>query len=609
MQLFKNLFAKPLFCTLHVTTSSGFHLRPIARFVTLAKTFSSRIDASFEGKSVDAKKVNTLLLLSLEQGDTFTLKIQGKDAKEAKKALQELFDTLMEEEREKTEEISYNTHRYEATMIEGESLFQGVEVAPLWHYQTQTKKRQTSHTFAEALTLTLTQLDVAYKEATSPTQAEIFLAQKSLLETLAEESDSLEAFQAQIEKESYHLEGSTLESKRADYEDLLHQLQRNLGEERTLLLPDSPHILVAKSLLPSEIALIKESPIVGVVLHDTSPYAHSAILLRASGVPSIIAPLHEVTKEEMLLLDSLAGVVVKSPTPKDIASAHKRASLHQQQSQHANDTRFELAQTTQGKTIEVFANIGNIESAKEAKEAGANGVGLLRSEFLFQLHEPSLEKQRLAYQEIFEMFESVTVRTLDVGGDKSLPYLHIPPEENPFLGIRGVRLFRTHPEVLKRQLHAIFLARGTKRIKVMFPMVSTLEEFTQAKAVALKVAKEQKLSLEGVEFGIMIEVPSVLFLLDAFNEVVDFYSIGTNDLSQYLFATERTHPLLKIDPLSFVLFDALRHIMKYATKPVSLCGELAANPNALKPLLEMGIERLSVSPKSIAMLKEEIRHV
>ncbi|HEY9190963.1 MAG TPA: putative PEP-binding protein, partial [Sulfurovum sp.] len=188
-------------------------------------------------------------------------------------------------------------------------------------------------------------------------------------------------------------------------------------------------------------------------------------------------------------------------------------------------------------------------------------------------------------------------------------YIQLPPENNPFLGVRGIRLFRTHPELLEEQLHAIFSAAGEKRIKIMFPMVSTVEEFIEAKAFAKEVAKKHAFDISHLFFGMMIEVPSVLFLLKEFNEVVDFYSIGTNDLAQYLFATERTHPLLKTDELSPVLFSAIQAILEKATRPVSLCGELAAHKDAIPALVDLGITTLSVSPKRIARTKEVIRHV
>ena len=234
---------------------------------------------------------------------------------------------------------------------------------------------------------------------------------------------------------------------------------------------------------------------------------------------------------------------------------------------------------------------------------------IVSEEILFKEEKPTLEVQTQAYEEIFTLFDDITVRTLDIGGDKALPYINLPKEANPFLGIRGVRLFQTHPEIMAEQIQAIFLASKNRAIKIMFPMISSVEEFKEAKHFAYEVAKKHQLDISNIKFGIMIEVPSVLFLIGAFNDVVDFYSIGTNDLTQYLFAIERTHPTLKTDALSPVVFDAIETIIKKATKPVSICGELAANKEAISKLIHSGIGTLSVSPKSIAQTKEEIRHV
>ena len=196
-----------------------------------------------------------------------------------------------------------------------------------------------------------------------------------------------------------------------------------------------------------------------------------------------------------------------------------------------------------------------------------------------------------------------------MGGDKALPYIKLEKENNPFLGIRGVRLFKTHPEIMEEQLHAIFVAAKNRPVKIMFPMVSSVEEFVDAKTFAEKAATKHQLDISNIKFGIMIEVPSVLFLLEELNKVVDFYSIGTNDLTQYLFAIERTHPTLKTDDLSPAVFRAIESIVKNADKPVSICGELAGKDKAIPALIKLGIETLSVSGKNIAHTKEIIRHV
>ena len=602
MQFFKNLFSKSFSTQLMVTSSNGFHLRPVARFTTLAKSFSCDVTASFNNKSVDATKVNTLLSLSLEKQDTFTLTTQGKDAQKALTALQTLFETLMQDDVEVTA-IQKENANYAGETLEGDIISKGVAIATATVYKTETIQHESTLTFKDAIERTIQNLEKKSDES------DIYLAQKELLSALVEKCDSIKDLETLVTEESSKLQGTKLAAKSVDYQDILQQVKTALGMEIKVLFPQHDFILLANDLLPSEIALLSETKVQGVVLKETSINSHTAILLRASGIASLIADIDKIPLDKEILLDSFAGVVVLTPGSEDIQKAKKLQEKTKKQKAHSDAKRFESANTSQGKQIKVFANVGDVASAKVAKEEGAEGIGLLRSEFLFKSEKPTLEAQTKAYSEIFETFDDITVRTLDVGGDKALPYLHIPLENNPFLGIRGVRLFRTHPEILEEQLHAIFIAAQGKKIKIMFPMVSTVEEFSQAKTFAQNVAQKHHIDILHIDFGIMIEVPSVLFLIKAFNEVVDFYSIGTNDLTQYLFAIERTHPLLKVDELSPVIFSALRNIVNQATKPVSICGELAANTDAIEKLINLGLTTLSVSPKSIAQTKEHIRHV
>jgi len=251
--------------------------------------------------------------------------------------------------------------------------------------------------------------------------------------------------------------------------------------------------------------------------------------------------------------------------------------------------------------------VTDVASAKEAKEFGADGIGLLRTEFLFKEKKPTLKEQIDAYRKIFDIFDDITVRTLDIGGDKSLPYISIPKEDNPFLGLRGIRFSLYEKRLFKEQLLAIFQAHNGKDIKVMFPMVSQREEFIEAKKIALDVAKENSIDIDNIQFGIMLEVPSVILAIKIFDKEVDFYSIGTNDLTQYLFAIERTHNILKVNPISPILISALKIIKDTAKKPVSICGELAGIDEAIKILINIGYDKLSVSSKLVPHVKSKIR--
>ena len=606
MSFFKTLFSKPLSLTLSVTSANGFHLRPAAQFCTLAKTFPCSITATFKDKTVDAKSVNALLSLRLEQGDSFNLTAKGNNATGALQALHERFTSLMQNDKE-IHKVEQTSHEYQSETIEATIIFRGVALAPVHHHTPQVSQDNSKFSFKEALDTSLDELERLFNTHKEEENAGIYLAQKELLSSLGATCNTLSEFEQKIEEESQKLTGTILDSKRSDYQDILQRTKTHLGFERNVFFPDSPFILVSNNLLPSEIDSLMKTKVAGVILQETALNSHTAILLRAAGICAVICDATFI-QDEPIILDANAGIILQNPSQEDIEKALQYQATEQKQNTLSASNRFQKAQTSQGKTIQVLANVADLASAQSAKDQGAEGIGLLRSEFLFKSEKPSFLTQKEAYESIFSLFDDITVRTLDVGGDKALPYITLPPEANPFLGVRGIRLLQTHPDILEEQLHALFAAAQKKPIKIMFPMVSSVEEFVNMKRFAQEIATKNALDISHLRFGIMIEVPSVLFLLEAFNEVVDFYSIGTNDLTQYLFAIERTHPLLKTDECSPVVFAAIERIMQKATKQVSICGELAANKDALPILLKLGITMLSVSPSSIAQTKEEIRH-
>jgi len=608
MQLFKNLFSKPLTTILTVTSSNGFHLRPVAKFVSEAKVFSCEITATFQDKSVSAKAVNTLLSLGLDKGNSFTLEARGKDAPQALEKLTQTFLTLMQKDIE-IKEVVNTEHHYESTVLTGYSIYAGIAIAPLYCYSQKESYQENNATFKGSVVNAVSVLTQLYDDNQPNDVADIYLAQKELLLQLSTQAQDIETFSSLVKKEIKALKGTKLESKAVDYQDLLHLVKSNLGYSYVTSFPTKPFILLADDLLPSDIKQLENTQVQGVILQKSSPTSHTAILLRAAGITSLILSNKLDVTLEKVILDTYAGVLVTQPSSKDIQSVKETQVLKKKEASQQKEKRFIPAQTKDNRGIHVYANVTDITSAKIAKEEGAEGIGLLRTEFLFGEQKPSLELQTKTYGEIFALFNDVTVRTLDVGGDKALPYIQLPKENNPFLGVRGVRLFQSHPEILEEQLHAIFLAANNKPIKIMFPMVSSVDEFTHAKSFASDVASKYQLTIDNILFGMMIEVPSVLFALPEFDKVVDFYSVGTNDLIQYLFAIERTHPTLKTNEHSPILYHALTQIVNSVTKPVSICGELAADTKAIPELINIGYQMLSVTPKSIAQTKDNIRHV
>jgi phosphocarrier protein FPr len=585
------------------------HLRPAARFVNEAKTFDATITLYLDEKRADAKVLQEILALGARPGDRIDMKVHGRDAKRALSHLREVFDTLMREDAAKTQtqrntaaqrSVEANTDD-EANLFCGIPLVEGIAVAPLRRIVVETTRRN-ENDFDTALE---TVLETLRKKAT---QHPVFEAQAILLEETAKGCRNIECFKKRVTSAMKALEKRATEAKRDDYRDMLARIESAMGTQRILRLPQESCIAVAEGLLPSDIDKLPDT-IEGLVLTNTSPASHTAILVREHNLPALILP-KSPEESETAVLDAQKGCLRIDATPEQVSEAirKRRALLAKRDEAYAK--RHEPAFTSKKRRISVLANVADLSSAYAAQEEGAEGIGLLRTEFLFDGDEaPDFETQRQAYETIFDLFDEVTVRTLDIGGDKPLPYVELPEENNPFLGMRGIRLLRTHPELFKTQLHALFSAAKGRSFKLMFPMIATPEEFDEAKAFAQEVAARYRLDIGNVRFGMMLEVPSVLFDMEAFNTRVDFYSIGTNDLTQYLFALERTHPVLHTPVDHPILIRVVEHILRHTDKPVGLCGELAAHPAATRKLVDAGLTTFSVNPSRIAELKERIRHV
>ncbi len=603
-----------------ITSPRGLHLRPIASFVNETKKYSEEISLYNKDQRVDAKSINAILALTLVAGDRFELCVIGQEPQKTLYALADFFEELMQAELQKhqvaviepssdSSEISkIETAVYSSQSLTGSIICEGIVLAPLYRATLKIENRSNNLDFQEALQQSIQELDKLYEKHKQSANASIYLAHKTLLEDKEIQNiTTLEAFNIYIKEHIQSLQATSFDARRADYLDIQKLILAKLGQSSTLVVPDTPFILFADDLLPSEVATLSKSAVVGVVLKKSSLLSHSAILLKSFAIPSVIIR-DTIVASDKSILDASLGVLISKPSSEDIDIAKDRIIQNQEIEHSADLKKFDKTINKEGKEVKVLANITNLESAKEAKAQGADGVGLLRSEFIFQTKEPTLEEQTKVYRDIFRLFDTITIRTLDVGGDKELPYIKMAKEANPFLGIRGIRLFDSHPEVLQTQIKAILRASKGKAINIMFPMVSTPKEFINAKATTLRIAQKYKLKVDNVKFGIMIEVPSVIFQIDAFNDIVDFYSIGTNDLTQYLFAIERTHPTLHADPLSDVLFDVLELLYTKSTKPISICGEIASIPQASKRLLEIGFTSLSMASAQIPLIKETIRN-
>jgi phosphoenolpyruvate-protein phosphotransferase len=416
------------------------------------------------------------------------------------------------------------------------------------------------------------------------------------------------------------LRSTVLAGRAADVRDVgqrvLEELTGRRGERPTL----PPHsILVAEDLTPSDTASLDRSLVVGFVTTGGGASSHAAILARSLDIPAVAgidARALDLPDGTRAVIDGAAGTLRFDVTETEVERIWRRQARRTERRAVELAHADEPAVTLDGCRVEVVANIAGVDDARSATVKGAEGVGLLRSEFLFldRRTAPTEDEQARVYRQVAETLpagQPLVIRTLDAGGDKPLPYLPIPPEENPFLGERGIRAALARPQVLRTQLRAILRAVGVgARIHVMFPMVATLEEFRTARAI-LEEEREQ-LGVEPVPVGVVVEVPSVAALAARFAAEVDFFSIGTNDLTQYTLAMDRGHPKLapQVDGLHPAVLSLVGQTARAATEAggwAGVCGGIAADPQAVPLLIGLGVSGLSVSVPAVPAVKAQIR--
>jgi len=415
------------------------------------------------------------------------------------------------------------------------------------------------------------------------------------------------------------LEDEYFRARAVDIRDIGGRLINFLesGHRRTGEIPPGS-VVAAKELTPSETASFSAEIIRGILTEKGGPTSHAAIVARALGIPAISSLpglMDKVNDGDIVVLDGTEGVVYLNPSEELILEfEEKRKKLKQQQ---------ELliwggpAATKDGKRVELAANIRDPREAKAAIKQGAEGIGLFRTEFLFINREqpPSEEEQFETYREVLKLMEGrpVVVRTLDIGGDKPLPYLDLAQEENPFLGLRGIRLTLKYRDLFKTQLKALLRASLYGNLKIMYPMVASIEEVREAKKI-LEEAKNEVNKWAPVEIGIMIETPAAALSADILAREVDFFSIGTNDLTQYTLAVDRGNEEVTAlyDPYHPAILRLIYTTVEAAhkfNKWVGLCGELGGEVTAAALLVGLGLDEISMSPIFIPQVKQAILHL
>lgn len=637
------------FVDLTVRNPTGLHARPATVFVSQAKEFKSDVRVRYGDKVSNGKSLAALLKLGVESGGVMRVSAQGPDEAAALQALKEAVESGLGEEEEIPAEEALPAYEWEAEsdqlVVPGIPASPGLAIGPLRFvkrskFVVEATARdvdvEKTH-LREAVAAARVQLNDLYAEVKARSgagQASIFLAHAEFLDDpeLVEAVDALIetgasagwAWQQTIDArvaELQKVDDPLIAARAVDLGDVGTRVLTFLAHriEEGPLMPATPVILLAEDLTPSDTAGLDPALVLGFCTAAGGPTSHSAIIARALGIPAVVGAgpaLLNQPEGGVAILDGNRGNLYVAPSPTTLAAAREAHQAMAAQREAEKLRCYEPALMTDGHRVEVVANIGKVEEAGLAVDAGGEGVGLLRTEFLFQdrTTAPTEEEQFEAYREMVQALNGLPliIRTLDIGGDKPVPYLDMPAEANPFLGVRGIRLCLARPDLFRTQLRAIYRAAEFGPVRIMFPMVATLEDLEAAKAIAAE--ERWDLSAPSVEIGIMIEVPSAVIMADKLAEEVDFFSIGTNDLTQYLLAMDRGHPILgkQADGLHPAVLRMIERTVQAATssgKWVGVCGGIAGDPRGAVILVGLGVAELSVSIPAIAAIKAQLRRL
>jgi len=669
---------------------AGLHARPASLFVQTAARFQAEIQvlATTKNRQANAVSIMDVLGLGARQGDTIIVRASGREAQAALDALSTLVQanfyetSLPAETREQTKQVatpdaSQPQQAQERTVSQashaswhGTRTSSGAAIGPALRYTGSTLSLQAvpTHTIAESqiadeqeqlrstLHATAQELNRLAKEVRRNVgedeggifEAQALMLQDPKLHTIAQRLISEQHLSAvsalaqageQQAQTLEQLDNTLLAARAIDVRDAVGRALRKLGVQadspQDLTNLSQPVILLANDLTPSDTAQLTPEQVIGICTTQGGPTAHSAIIARTLGIPAISGlsetALQTIHDGDELGLDADHGLLYHQPASDIRDQLNQRIAAQQnaraRQQQSAWQAQGPLM--VQGRHIHLLANIGSEAEASNARRWGAEGVGLLRTEFLFggSATLPNEEEQFQRYQQVFRAFlgegttadKPIVVRTLDAGADKPFPALEaaigLQKEANPALGLRGVRIHLAHEDLLEIQLSALLRAASatSTELHIMFPMITTLEELRSARAVfdrAYKKLQQQKVKLPAhIPVGIMVEVPAAALMAHELAQQADFFSIGANDLLQYTLACDRTNSTVSYlyDPLQPAVLRLIQQIAAagcQAGKPVAVCGEIASDVRLAPILVGMGVDELSMTPTALGAVRE-----
>lgn len=531
-------------------------------------------------------------------------------------------------------------------IIQGKAIFGGIAIGPISFFakeQKQVKRTKVEDTEAEvaryeaALATAIEQLGALYEKAlkeVGESEAQIFEVHQMMLEdddyndsvkniitsqglnaeyAVATTGDNFSTMFAAMDDEYFQARAVDVK----DISERIINILMGIGEAK---VSDEPSIIVAEDLAPSETVQMDKSKLLGFVTRLGSSNSHTAILARTMNIPALIqVDIKEEWNGKQAIIDGFSGKFIIEPEADVLEEYQKKQAEQQERRRLLAEQKGKPTVTKNGKAIKLFANIGSVSDLQSVMENDAAGIGLFRSEFLYLESDtyPTEEEQFKAYKMVAETMagKKVIIRTLDIGADKQVDYFELDKEENPAMGLRAIRICLTRPEIFKTQLRALLRASAFGNIAVMYPMIISVEEVRKIKAIMEEVKAELDeagIPYGNVEQGIMIETPAAVILSDLLAKEVDFFSIGTNDLTQYTLAIDRQNAKLDefYNPHHEAVLRMIQMVVENAHKAgiwAGICGELGADLELTDRFMEMGVDELSVSPTFIYPVRQKIR--